>query len=271
MDLGDADDGGVGRPHVARDDRLQRRRDMGADDDRVDAGLGSRPMRADPGDVDVEEGAAGHHRTRADLKFADRQARAIVHAKDRVAGEAVEQPVGDHRFGAAEPFLGRLEDEMHGAVEILGRGEVFGRAQQHRCVTVMAAGVHLAAVLRAMREAVGFEDRQAVHIGPEADRARRIAGAQTPDDAGFADAASDLDAKLLELLRDELGRAGLLEAEFGLRMDVAPPAGQLVVSGDDLIDYRHIWSSYSTFSIAPWRPPPPGYKDRRRREPELTA
>ena len=35
-----------------------------------------------------------------------------------VAREFVEQPVLDHRLGAAEPLLGRLEDEMHGAVEI---------------------------------------------------------------------------------------------------------------------------------------------------------
>ena len=56
-------------------------------------------------------------------------------------------------------LVGRLKDEMHGAVEIARSGEIACRAQEHRRVPVMAAGVHLARVLRAMREAVGFKDR----------------------------------------------------------------------------------------------------------------
>ena len=100
------------------DDRLQRRRDVAGDQHRVDAGLGPGAVRALAGDRDVEERAARHHRAGADLEFADRQPGPVVHAEDRVAREFVEQPVLDHRLGAAEPFLGRLEDEVHGAVEI---------------------------------------------------------------------------------------------------------------------------------------------------------
>ena len=50
-------------------------------------------------------------------KLAERQARAVVHAEHRLAGEALEQAVVDHRPGAADAFLGGLEDEVHRAVE----------------------------------------------------------------------------------------------------------------------------------------------------------
>ncbi len=46
------------------------------------------------------------------------------------------------------PSSAGWKDQVHGAVEIAVLGEVARRAEQHRRVAVMAAGVHLAVVLR---------------------------------------------------------------------------------------------------------------------------
>src|SRR3954452_18143767 len=114
---------------------------MAGDQHRVDTGLGPRAVRSLAGDCDVEKRAAGHHRAVADLEFSDREAGPVVHAENHVAWEFVEQPVFDHRLGAAETFLGRLKDEMYGAVEIAAPSEMARRAEQHCRVPVMAAGM----------------------------------------------------------------------------------------------------------------------------------
>ena len=162
-----------------------------------------------------------------------------MHAEDRLAREFVEQPVLDHRLGAAQAFLGRLEDEMHRAVEIARFREIARRAEQHRRVAVMAAGMHAPVMPRPVGEGIGLEDRQAVHVGAQSDRPRRVADPQPPDEPGLADAAMHLDAELFELAGDEIGGALLLEPQLGMGMDVAPPFGQLVVKGADLVDDRH--------------------------------
>src|SRR5207247_9615539 len=115
---------------------------MSWDYPRVEAGVGSGSMRAEAIHGDIEKGAARHHRTRADGKLADRKHRRIVHAEYGIAGEAVEHPLPDHRFGAAEPLFRRLEDEIDRPVEITRLGKVAGRTEQHRGVAVMAAGMH---------------------------------------------------------------------------------------------------------------------------------
>ena len=180
MDLGDRQHGRIDRRDIARHHALQRRRDVGGDDHRIDAGLRPRAVRALAGDVDVEEGAARHHRARADGELADVEARPVVHAEDRVAREPLEQPVLDHRLGAADALLGGLEDEIHGAVEIARRGEVPGGAQQHRGVAVVAAGMHAALVRRAVIEGVRFLHRQRVHVGAQADRPAPLPTRSTP-------------------------------------------------------------------------------------------
>ena len=149
-----------------------------------------------------------------------------MHAENRVAREAVEEAVGDHRRTAAEPLFGRLKDQVHGAVEIAGLGEIARRAEQHRRVPVMAAGMHPPVILRAIGEVGRFLDRQAIHVGAQPDRARRIAGAQPADDAGLADPAEHLAAEFGELLRDEIGGPLLLEAKLGMGVDVVPPFRQ---------------------------------------------
>ena len=95
------------------------------------------------------------------------QARSIVHAVDRVHGEALEQPLLDHDPAAAEPFLRRLKDEMHLAGEISAFGEIARRPEQHRGMAVVTAGVHLAWNRRAMRGPRRLLDVERVKVGAQ--------------------------------------------------------------------------------------------------------
>jgi hypothetical protein len=106
-----------------------------------------RRMRAAAGDGDLEDVEGGHHRAGPDRELAGRQTRPVMHAVDRIDLVAVEDALFEHQPGAALVFLGRLEDEMDGAGEVARLGEVFGGAEQHRGVAVMAAGMH-AAIMR---------------------------------------------------------------------------------------------------------------------------
>ena len=172
MDLGDAEDRRVERSDISRHDGLQRRRDVAGDDHRIDPGFRAGAVRAAAGDGDVEIGAACHHRAGADLKSADRQPRPVVHAKNRIARKALEEPILHHRLAAAEPFFGRLKDQMDSAVEFAALGQVAGGAEQHRGVPVVAAGVHASLMARTIGEIRGFLDRQRIHVSPQTDRAR---------------------------------------------------------------------------------------------------
>ncbi len=204
MHLGDRDHRRIERRHVARHHALQRRDDLRGDDHRIDAGLRPRAVRALAGDLDVEQAAARHLRARADGELADVELGPVVHAEDLLAGELLEQPVLDHGLGAATAFLGRLEDEVHRAVEVARGREVLGGAQQHRRVAVMAAGMHAALVLAAMVEGVVLVHRQRIHVGAQPDGARIVADADGADHAGLADAGRDLAAPFLELGRHDL-------------------------------------------------------------------
>ena len=213
------------------------------DNDRIDARLGAGAVRAAAGDGDIEVAAACHHRAGADLEFADREPRPVMHAKDRVARKALEQPVLDHRFAAAEPFFGGLKDQVDGPVELAGLGQVSRCAEQHRGVPVMAAGVHPTLMARAVGEIGRLLDRQRVHVGPQPDRARRPAGAQPADHTRAADAAMHLVTELRELLRDEIGGPVLLEPEFRVSMDFAPPVRQIVMKFRNALYDAHYRSS----------------------------
>ena len=52
-----------------------------------------------------------------------------------------------------------------GAGEVPCLGEIFSGAKQHRGVPVMAAGVHLARIGRAVRQVGLLIHRQRVHVG----------------------------------------------------------------------------------------------------------
>ncbi len=103
--------------------------------------------------------------------MAERQARHIVHAVDLLDAEAVHHAVLDHGEATRAAFLRRLEDHGDRAGEIAGLGKIFRGAEQHGGVAVMAAGMHLAGILRGVGFAGDFADGQRVHVGAQADHA----------------------------------------------------------------------------------------------------
>jgi hypothetical protein len=163
----------------------------------------------------------------------------IVHAEHGVAGKALEQLVLEHRLRAAKAFLGRLKDEVHGAVEIARLGKVTRGAEQHRGVAVMAAGVHHARLRRLVGYVVRLEDRQRIHVGAQADRDRAVAFAQHADNAGPADAAMHLDAERFELPGHDVGGAMLGKPDLGIGVEVAARGSEFRMVGFDAIDRVH--------------------------------
>ena len=205
--------------------------------------LSMRPRRVAALAFELDRNVIGrrHDRTRADGEFADRQAREIVHAVDFVDAETGDQAVLDHGLGAGAALLGRLEDHHRGAGEIARLGEIFGGAQQHRGVAVVAAGVHLAGHRRLVRQAGLLLERQRVHVGAQPDHlAAGLAAADDADDAGAADAGHHLvAAETLELFRHRGRRAVHVVLQLRMGVHVAAPGGDLVVQVGDAIDDRH--------------------------------
>ena len=151
MDRPDGDDRGLGRIDIPRHDGLKRDDEVAGDHHGVDGQMGTRGMAAHPPDGDIGGIGRGHHRAGAQKDVAFRRAGMVVQAEDRVEGKPLEQAVGDHRLGAAEftGLFGRLEDQGDGAIEAAGAGKILGRTQQHRRMSVMSAGMHLAETLLA--------------------------------------------------------------------------------------------------------------------------
>ena len=137
---------------------------------------------------DGELGRRRHDRARPRRELADRQARHVVHAEHLFDGEALHHAVLDHLVAAAAAFLRRLEDDRDRAGEIARLGEIFGSAEQHGGVAVMAAGVHHAGRRRGVGRAGRLVDRQRIHVGAQADgRAGAQPAADDADHAGPAD------------------------------------------------------------------------------------
>ena len=226
---------------------MQRGRQMAGDHDRVDALLRPSAVGAFAGDGDVEECAAGVAHALAGGDLADRQAGRVVQAIDAVARETREQAIPQHRLRPAQALLGGLEDEVDGAVEGPGFRQVLSRAQQHRGVAVMAAGMHQAGVLAGVRQVGRLLDRQGVHVGAQADGGLAVAVAQHADHAGLADAAMHLDAPFLQLLGHQVGRAVFLHADFRMGVDVAPYGGEFRLIGTGKVEgvLRHTEDSGS--------------------------
>ena len=165
----------------------------------------------------------------------------IVHAVDFLDAEALHQAVLDHRRAAGAALLRRLKHDHRGAGEVARLGKIFGGAEQHRGVAVMAAGVHLAGHGGLVRQPGRLLDRQRVHVGAHADHlAARLVAADDADDAGAADARHDLvAAERLELLGDARRRAVDVVLQLRMGMDVVAPFGDFAVQVGDTVDDGH--------------------------------
>src|SRR5258708_34647999 len=89
-------------------------------------------------------------------------------------------------------------------------------------MAVMATRMHLALMLRPMHEAIGFSDRQRVHVGTQTDGGSRASG-HGAHHSGSSDAAMYFEAILSQHAGDEVCGCDLLERSFRTGVQCVPP------------------------------------------------
>ena len=113
FDGAEREHGGVERIDVARDDRLQRHHQMSGSDHRIAAsGAACRRGRHGRRSVSVTRPPDAITTPSCTATSSGGEAGPVVETENLRHRKTVEQPVGDHRLGAAKTFLGRLEHEM---------------------------------------------------------------------------------------------------------------------------------------------------------------
>ncbi|MPM22477.1 hypothetical protein SDC9_68932 [bioreactor metagenome] len=157
----------------------------------------------------------------------------VVQVDDGV--HIVDGPRPDHFHGAARVFLGRLEDELHGAVEgAFDLRQDSSRAQHERHVAVVPAGVHHAVDFRTVRNAGGFFYGKRVQTGAQRDGRAGYPAAQISDDTCAADTCYDLKAQTAKVIRNLFCGAVFAKTELGAAVQVFSEIHQL---GQDLQDF----------------------------------
>ena len=197
-------------------DRLQRLDDARGRDDRIGRLVGRRAVPAAALDLDLEVVDGGHQRAAVDADLADGQGAPEVEAES--GAHALEHAVVRARLRSSLAFLGRLEEEAHGRVGLL-RGEQAGDGERHRHVAVVSAGVHAARDRRGVGLFARFLQGQRIHVRAQHDA--RASRAVVGHDTGPSDPRARCEADLAQPIRDDAGRAVLLEGELGVAVQVA--------------------------------------------------
>ncbi|CUX45850.1 hypothetical protein AGR4B_Lc60455 [Agrobacterium tumefaciens str. CFBP 5621] len=189
---------------------------------------------------DIEEIRSCQNGARRNLQVIGRGMGGIVQPVNLVNGKILEQPVGNHGACAAQPFLGRLENEHHRTGKIPGFRQIAGGAEQDGGVHIMPAAVELSGIDGRIGQTGFLRHRQGIHIGPQPDGAVAcMPAAQHTDHTGLAITAMDLDAPGSELFGDDAGRAHLLETDFGMLVQIVADGDKFGNIGPDPIkDFR---------------------------------
>jgi hypothetical protein len=216
----------------AADDLLHRDDERARDEDRVDGEVRRGAVTAFAVNRDLDRVAGRVHWPLAetdDARCVQRREMQAVRALDAVLAQ---NSGFDHRARATQTFFGGLKAEHDGAGNLgAALRQNFCGTEQHRDVTVVAARVHLAVVLRAVVGLIELENGQRVHVGAQHDRLPRLSALENAEHAGLRDAFVHLDAERAQTFGDDAGRAVFLEAQFRMRVQVAP-------GRDDFLEQR---------------------------------
>ena len=144
---------------------------------------------------------------------------------DRVRRDpCIEDSVLDHPGAASTALLRGLEEQDHGSIEPVLRGDpgqVPGGAQEDGGVAVVSAGMHAARDRRGPGGAGLLGDGKGVDVRPQGDRIAADRPGDPPEDAGAAgEAGRVLDADVPEFGRDHVAGPVLLVGDLGMGMEV---------------------------------------------------
>jgi hypothetical protein len=149
----------------------------------------------------------------------------IVKAQCHV--HAVQRPILDHGFGAAEDFLGRLEQQADAACHVGRKAfQCRGNAQQGGGVHVVAAGMHDAGVFTCEGEARPLFDRQRIHVTADGEYRAGPTALDGADHAGAANAGLAGDPEAGKFARHHAGGALFLERQFRMGVKVTANCDQ---------------------------------------------
>jgi hypothetical protein len=241
------DDGGVARVYLATDNALEFADDGGPGGDGVNGLVRCGAMAARAGDRDLERVGAGLERAALDNERTNWTIVGEVEAKTGVNMRVLHDACLDHRLRAARTLLSRLEDEFHGAVELVAALlEDLSGSKKHSSVTIVAAGMVDTRVLRGVFSAGFLGKRQGIHISAQKHAAARVSTADEANDPGLGDAGLMFDAEPGEALGDIGGGRVLLETKLGMLVEVATIGDELarehvhsVVDGSSGDRFRH--------------------------------
>ena len=132
--------------------------------------------------------------------------------------DAFQNALFDHCSGAFTGFLGRLEDELHGACKgIFDFVDTLYRAQEHGVVRIVTAGVHTA-ILTGKWQTCVFFNRQAVDIAAQKYRlSRALAALDLSQNAGRLHALVG-NAHFVELFADPVRCLEFLHGKLRILM-----------------------------------------------------
>ncbi len=159
MKLAHRDNGCFNRPDVSCHNCLQVCHHLRSDQDRIHARFRPCAMRAVALNSDIPGRCTCHHRACLHVEVPNRKFWPIVHAKNAVTRETVEQSVCDHRQRATQALFSRLKDEVHRSVKALACSKILCRTKQHGGVAVVPAGMHEPTPFGSMGELIQFKNR----------------------------------------------------------------------------------------------------------------
>ena len=222
----------LGRVGVPAGNRLNRRQQMRRHHRGVHRLVRLGGMSALALDQDLDLVGRRKERARPDRELPHRHAGPVMHAVDLLDAEPLHHPVVAHLLAAAAAFLGGLKDHRDRAIEIPRLRKVARRAQQHRRMPVMPAGMHRAGRFRGILDPRLLMNRQRIHVGPQPDHLAAVGllPLDDPDDARAPQPGDHLvTAERLQLLGHQGTRPVRLEQYFGVFVDIPPPGGDLVM------------------------------------------
>ena len=239
VDLCDAQNRRRLRVKRARYNGLKRADQLFGGHDTVVAIMRHRCVASAPVDGNIKCVKPCHLRARPHGKRTRLQAWPVVQGVNLINLMIVEQPVFDHATRTGFAFLSRLETERDGAGKALCLRQILRRREEHRCVPVMATGVHDALVDGPVGLLVFLGDRQRIHVRAQPNNGA-ISVLEHADNAGATIPAMHRYPHLLQPFGNEFGCPVLLIGQFRVLVQIMVPVCPGRVLSCEKVRGRHL-------------------------------